>query len=143
MPAMLIKREKPVYVHLHEFVYTTGALEAFLLSTNPKQDVIIDSEVPNPNPKESGANQRVGNKHRRQSAIASKFPTLVDSAADFVKEHSFAAQVRRRKNTGSSAGVFIAEIVQHLLDKIPTLKQHGISLSTIINFSSTKQRKYC
>ena len=139
MPAMLIKREKPVYVHLHEFVYTTGALEAFLLSTDPKQDVIIDSEVPNPNHKESGANQGVG----RQSAIASKFPTLVDSAADYVKQHSFATQVRRRTNTGSSAGVSIAEIVQHLLDKIPALKQHGIPLSTIRDFSSTKQRKYC
>ena len=47
MPVMLIKREKPVYVNLDEFLRTPGALEAFLLSTDPKQDVIIDSEVPN------------------------------------------------------------------------------------------------
>ena len=47
MPVMLIKREKPVYVNLDEFLCTPGALEAFLLSTDPKQDVIIDSEVPN------------------------------------------------------------------------------------------------
>ena len=47
MPVMLIKREKPVCVNLNEFLCTPGALEAFLLSTDPKQDVIIDSEVPN------------------------------------------------------------------------------------------------
>ena len=29
--AMLIKREKTIYVNLHEFVYTPGALEVFLL----------------------------------------------------------------------------------------------------------------
>ena len=128
---MLIKREKPVYVNLHKFVYTPGALEAFLLSTDPTQDVIIDSEVPNPDKKESDPNQGIGNKHRGQPSIVSKFPTLVDSAVDFVKQHSFAAQIRRGTNTGSSAGVFIAEIRQHLLDKVPGLKQHGISLSTV------------
>ena len=128
---MLIKREKPIYVNLHEFVYAPRALEASLLSTDPKQDVIIDSEVPNPDQKDSDANQGVGNKHRGQSSVASKFPTLVDGAADFVKQHNFAAQIRRRTNTGSSAGVSIAEIRQHLLDKVPGLKQHGISLSTV------------
>ena len=47
----------------------------------------------------------------------------MDSAADFVNQHSFAAQICRRTNTGSSAGVSIAEIRQHLLDKVPGLKQ--------------------
>ena len=117
MPVMLIKREKPVYVNLHKFVYTPGALEAFLLSTDPKQDAIIYSEVPNPNQKESDANQGVGNKHRGQPSIAFKFPTLVNSAADFIKQHSFAAQICRRTNTGSSAGISITEIRQHLLTK--------------------------
>ena len=93
IPVMLIKREKLVYVNLHEFVYTPGALEAFLLSTDPKPDMTIDSEVPNPNQKESDANQEVGNKHRGQPSIASKFPTLVDSAEDFVKQHSFVVQI--------------------------------------------------
>ena len=137
---MLIKREKLVYVNLHEFVYTPGALEAFLLSTDPKQDVIIDWEVPNLDQKESDANrgvgnkqanQGVGNKHREQPSTASKFPTLVDSTADFVKQHSFAVQIRRWTNTGSSAGVSITKIRQQLLDKVPGLKQYGISLSTV------------
>ena len=84
--------------------------------------------------KESDANQGVGNKHRRQPSIASKFPTLVDSAADFVLQHSFAAQIRSRTNTGSSTGVSIAEIRQHLLDKVPGLKKHEISLSAVGDF---------
>ena len=125
----------PVYVNLHQFVHTTvhttGALEAFLFSTDPKQYVIIDPQVPNPDQKESDANQGVGKKHRGEPSIASKFPTLVHSAADFVKQQSFAAQIRRQTNTGSSAGVSIAEIRQHLLDKVPGLKQHGISLSMV------------
>ena len=91
---MLLKREKPVYANLHKSVYTPGALEAFLLSTDPKQDMIIDSDVPNPDQKQSDANQGVGKKHRGQPSIASKFPTLMDSAADFIKQHSFAPQIR-------------------------------------------------
>ena len=55
----------------------------------------------------------------------------MDSAADFIKQNSFAAQIHRRTNTGSSAGVSISEITQHLLDKVPGLKQHGICLSRV------------
>ena len=83
---------------------------------------------------ESDPNQGVGNKHRGQPSIASKFPTLVDSAADFVLQHSFAAQTRSRTNTGSSTGVSIAEIRLHLLDKVLGLKKHEISLSTVRDF---------
>ena len=59
---------------------------------------------------------------------------MADSAADFVLQHSFAAQIRSRTNTGSSAGVSIAEIREHLLDKVPGLKKHEISLSTVGDF---------
>ena len=58
----------------------------------------------------------------------------MDSAADFVLQHSFAAQIRSRTNTGSSAGVSIAEIRLHLLDKVLGLKKHEISLSTVRDF---------
>ena len=116
IPVMLIKREKPIsiYANFHGFVFTHGVLEAFLLSTDPKQDVIIDSEVPRPDQKESDVNQGVGNKHSGQPFTASKFRTLVDSAVEFVKQHSSGAQNCRRTNTGSSAGVSITEIRQHL-----------------------------
>ena len=131
IPVMLIKRKKPIYVNFHGFVFTHGALEAFLLSIDPNQDVIIDSEVPRPDQKESDVNQGVGNKHSRQPFTASKFQTLVDSAVEFVKQHSSGAQNCTRTNTGSSAGVSITEIRQHLYDNVPGLKQHGISLSTV------------
>ena len=93
--------------------------------------MIINSEVPNPNQKESDANQGVGNKHRGQFSIASKFQTSLDIAANLVKQHSFVVQIRRRTNTGSSASVSIGKIRQHLLDKVPGLKQHEISFPTI------------
>ena len=48
-----------------------------------------------------------------------------------MKQNSFAAQIRRRSNTGSSAGVSVSEIRQHLLDKVPGMKDHGISLTTV------------
>ena len=125
MPVMLIKREKPAYVNIHEFVYTPRALQKhFCFQQIQRKDVIIDSEIPNPDQKESDANTGELEISTQDSLlyIASKFPPLVDSAADFVNQHSFAAQIHRQTNTGSSAGVSIAEI-RHLLDKVPGLKQ--------------------
>ena len=45
-----------------------------------------------------------------QPAITTKFPEIADIASDFVKQNSFAAQIRRSSNTGSSAGVSVSQI---------------------------------
>ena len=61
----------------------------------------------------------------------SKFPGIVDEVTEFVKQHGFAAQSRRRNETGYSSGVTIKQIQNHLYSTFPELKQHKISLSTI------------
>ena len=47
-----------------------------------------------------------------------KFPTLIDTATDFIKSHSFAAHNRRRETTGSSTGVSLKQLQQHLCENV-------------------------
>ena len=54
-----------------------------------------------------------------------KFPTLIDVAMAFIKEHSFSAHVRRRETTATGAGVTLADIQKHLLENVPGLKVAG------------------
>ena len=41
---MLLKREKPIFLNIHEFVFTPGALEALLLSAETTQEYLTDEE---------------------------------------------------------------------------------------------------
>ena len=140
MPVMLLKTATSwVILNLHEFVYTPGAIEAFLLCAdewenpdNVSNSKLVDGDNTNleelSNPV-LATNER-STATRGQPSIAAKFPDIVNIAADFVKQHGFAAQNRRRSETGSSSGVSIQQIRENLLDKVPALREHGISLST-------------
>ena len=44
MSVMLLKREKCIFLNLHEFIYMSGVIEALLLSADPN----IDSEEHEP-----------------------------------------------------------------------------------------------
>ena len=135
MPVMLLKREKCIFLNLHELIYTPGVIEALLLSADPN----IDSEEHEPetvndineNMISTETPEKNLNENRGQPSITVKFPSVVNIAADFVKQHSFAAQIRHRRNTGSSAGVSIAQIRTHLLEKVPVLRAHRISITTV------------
>ncbi|CAB3978472.1 Hypothetical predicted protein [Paramuricea clavata] len=69
--------------------------------------------------------------YREQPSLVTKFPDIIDKTTEFIKQHGFAAQHRRRTSTGYSSGVTIAQIREHLMKEIPGLKEHGISSSTI------------
>ena len=60
-----------------------------------------------------------------------KFPSLVQSATDFIKSHSFEAHNRRRETTGTGTGVSLKDLQKHLLQNVPGLREHGISRDTI------------
>ena len=60
-----------------------------------------------------------------------KYPEIVPSATDFIKQQSFAAHARRRESTGTGTGVTLRDLKQHLLDTVPGLKDHGISVDTV------------
>ena len=63
-----------------------------------------------------------------------KYPGLVNTASDFIKQHFFSAHNRRRETTGTGTGVTLKDLQQHLQDNIPGLKEHGISRDTIHHF---------
>ena len=66
-----------------------------------------------------------------QPSIVELFPDVVDIAAEFVKQHGFAAHHRRRTETGYSSGVSIRDLRTHLLGNVKGLQEHEISLSTV------------
>ena len=59
-------------------------------------------------------------------SLVSKFPGLVQCAAEFIKQHCFSAHSQQRQETGM-AGVSPAQIRDHLEQNIPDLKEYGIS----------------
>ena len=124
-------------MNLSEFAYTPGAVE-ILLDLGASEDLhTIPEEPKNLEEPESDSNSSItdlrGNVHyhqRGQPSIVSKFPDLVCIAAEFVKQHGFSAQFRRRTETGYSPGVTIPEIRDHLLKEVSGLRDYGISFST-------------
>ena len=66
-----------------------------------------------------------------QPSITSKFPSIVNIAAEFVKQHGFSAHNRRRNETANTSGVSITQIKEHLMKAVPGLKEHGIAKTTI------------
>ena len=110
MPMILLTKKDCVFINLHEFLFTPGVLEAFLLSAEPLDEEPIVSEpiaIASIQPEDLDRKSVGG-----QPAITTKFPETADIASDFVKQNSFAAQIRRRSNTGStsSAGVSVSQI---------------------------------
>ena len=124
MPVLLVKKKSCSYfINLHEFVYIPGVFETIFLNEeneteNPPEEVIV-----------AGTTDRGGIGGRK--SIVSKFPQIIDEVAEFIKQHGFAAQNRRRTDIGYSCGVTIKQIQTHLYKTFPDLKQHKMSLSTI------------
>ena len=92
MPIMLLTKKDRVLMNLHEFLFTPGVLEAFLLSVEPLDEELIVLEVTaiESIQPEDLDRKSVGG----QPAITTKFPEIADIASDFVKQNSFAAQIR-------------------------------------------------
>ena len=60
-----------------------------------------------------------------------QFPELITVVTDFVKLHGFSAEARRRSSVGNMVGVSLKDIVEHVKQKIPELKETSISRHTI------------
>ena len=106
---MPLKKKDRVFINLHEFLFTPGVLEAFLLSAESldEEPIALEPTAHIESIQPEYLNRKsVGG----QPAITTKFPEIADIASDFVKQISFAAQIRRRSNTGSSAGVSVSQI---------------------------------
>ena len=73
-------------------------------------------------------------------SINSKFPQIEEAVAEFIKQHGFAAQSRRRDETAYSSGVAIAQIQENLYSKFSALKDHCVSQSTIRRMFETPSK---
>ena len=54
--------------------------------------------------------------------------------------HGYAAHVCRREGVASTPGVSLNNIRQHLLDEVPGLKEHGISVNTVARLMNAPRR---
>ena len=125
-----VSKDTNCFLNLHELVYTPGALEYLLLNPASMDDAKDHLEKERPDQQnDQGKVDRKG--IGGQPSIVSKFPGIIDEVAEFIKQHGFSAQSRRRTETGYSSGVSISQIRDHLYLKFPELEKHTESLTTI------------
>ena len=129
----IFKKGHGVFPNLQEFLYYPRALELLL---SESKETAADLECQQKNDEENMSQQQTGNKndpnkrsYTGQPSIVSLFPRFIDTTVEFIKQHSFSAHNRRREDTCYSSRVTIPQIQSHLLEKVPGLKSHGISLS--------------
>ncbi|VDI30459.1 Hypothetical predicted protein [Mytilus galloprovincialis] len=75
--------------------------------------------------------QRTEPGKRGRKSLTSMFPNIVPTAKDFIEEHGYQADSRRRCDTARSSGVTLDQIKNKLVDKIPGLKERGIHKTTV------------
>ena len=136
MPVIFVSNEHMhAFINLHEFVFITGALEYILspaeatsVSSVGETEDSISCEIvtTSPNEPQESSKSKTG-----QPALIAKFPGIVDVVADFIKQHGFSAQYRRRTETGYSSGVSVSQIRDHFFENVDGLKEHDISPSTL------------
>ena len=141
MPAMYLKNiDKSLFINLHEFVLTPGAFELILLQDEDESDeeeTEIDIEI-NESNLENSRQKGKGD----QPSIVSKFLQIVNEVAEFIKQHGFSAQNRRRTETGYSSGVTAKQIQEHFYSTYLDLKQHKLSLSIIRRMSNAPNKHF-
>lgn len=137
-------KDTECFINIHEFIYSPGILETLLFLPkeelrSPEAAEIFNDIHDTIDPE----NESVNNKgHLGQPSLVSKFPEIVDITTEFIKQHGFAAQCRRRSDTGNSSGVTASQIREHLYRTIPELKDHTISLSTIRRLFQAPNKKF-
>ena len=130
-----------VFINLHEFIYMHGSLE-YLLSpdTNANNNNLSDT---NSKTFETLTDNNEGAKLAGgQTSLVPKFPELLDVTANFIKQHGFSANYRRRSETTYSSGVTIKQVRDHLLENVPGLLDHNISLTTIRRLFNAPNKSY-
>ena len=105
MPVLLIRstNQSPVFINLHEFYYTAGAIETILLSSDwYKEENQDKSNKDKENPTDSKSLPNDKGKGTRKPSLVSKFIDLVDTAANLIKESGFSTQFGRWTETWST-----------------------------------------
>ena len=99
MPVMLLKSEcGDIFINLHEFILTPGgAIEAFLLCGDDSDIASVENPIDVSEPPFINDSSKELPKSRNlsgQPSIISKIPSIVNIAAEFVKQHGLSAHNR-------------------------------------------------
>ena len=142
MPILyLAKKNNVVFINLHEFIYMPGSLE-YLLSPETNTNNINQSDT-NCETFETLTDNNEGAKLAGgQPSLVSKFLELVDVTADFIKKHGFSGNYRRRNDTNYSSAVTIKQVRDQLLENVPGLLDHNISVTTVRRLFNEPNKSY-
>ena len=86
MPVMLVTQNgSRHYINIHEFVFTPGLFEAFLNSDKEAEETghVSSADLQNSEEHENTVNP-CNNKSKGQPSLVKKFPSIVDTTAEFV-----------------------------------------------------------
>ena len=131
-----------VLVNVCEVLLSPGLLENLLSLHSNKEPPTNTTHKRNRKKRNtSSETANVQSSKPGRPSIVEKFPTVVEIASEFIKTHGYAAHVRRREGVASTPGVSLNNIRHHLLDNVPGLKEHGISVNTIARLMNPPRRK--
>ena len=106
MPVMYLKHiDELLFVTLHEFVLTPGTFKSILFQDEDEsneEETDINIELNESNLENSRQKGKGG-----QPSIVSRFSQIVEEVAEFIKQHGFSAQNRRRTETRYPSGVLL------------------------------------
>ena len=118
-PILIVsKGDCTLLINSQELIVTGDGFEALVLV-----DQVPKSSHKKPSEKEtiffstaSGTHSQIG-----RPSLLSQFPSIVSTAASFVKANGFSAHEQRRESIGK-VGVSLREIRDHVLSSVPGLK---------------------
>ena len=98
-------------------------LDLFSLQGNSKEDRAVQASLSLDNrPVVQGPAAKPGRKSYHVS-----FPSIADRAIEYLQQHGWSAQERRRNCIATSIGVSLESLRNHLLATVPGLKAKEIS----------------
>ena len=113
----------------------TNVANTNVANANEAEKNVANANVANANEAETAPPTTLSSqesvKQKGQPSLVKKFPEIIKTATNFIKQHGFSVQCRRRTETGYYSGVSISEIRTHLMKNVPGLIDHGISKSTV------------
>ena len=130
----LTKNEYSVLVDVNELLLEKNAFMLLLSDTTTNESEDKNKDKGNgPQEEEEEIAPFIGPKMRKgRKTLHERFPSIIDEATNFIKEHSFSAHVRRRETTATGRGITLNDIRKHLLDNVPGLAEDGgISTDTV------------
>ena len=134
-PMMSIKKYKEagqfrdtIVLDCFEFVIPSSSVLHMLLNrcSDVSSNEPYDKAVTAAFPVVAGAAEKPGRKSHHI-----RFPSGAQKAIDYLQQHGWSSQERRRTDDACSVGVSLSSLRQHLLDNVPGLKTAGISLTTV------------